>query len=134
MIVLASRTGCRLQLTPAQSPHKGIRNWIARINGEGIDAEVMCDEADWMPEYLSSFFGRLAADSSWRDEQTWRSAEGELSLSASHPKANTILVQATMNFRAPPVWTAEAEVEIDPGAFAQAADDLRREAERFPFR
>jgi len=93
----------------------------------------MFEEADWMPEFLPSFFVRLAADTGWKDEQTWHSAGGELRLAASHPKTNTVLVRATLSFQAPPLWTAEAEVEIDSGAFAQAADDLRREAERYPF-
>ena len=51
-------------------------------------------------------------------------AEG-LRLVISHPKANTMLVLASLALQAPPVWTVEAQIEMDPGAFGQAAKLIR---------
>ncbi|HEX6400571.1 MAG TPA: DUF6228 family protein [Actinomycetota bacterium] len=123
-IVLASRTGGALELTPAGPvDHGGVRHWMVHVRGEGLDARVHCSDADWLPEDLTSFFARLAEKSDRFGEEVWDSEE--LRLVISHPKANTMLVQATLALHAPPLWTVETQIEMDPGAFGQAAELIR---------
>ncbi len=123
-IVLASRTGGSLELTPAGTADDGRRRyWLVRVRGEGLDAQTRCSEADWLPEDLASFFARLAHETDTYEEDVWHSEE--LRLVISHPKANTMLIQANLVFQAPPVWTVEAQIEMDPGAFGQAAELIR---------
>ena len=123
-IVLASRTTGSLELTPAGTADDGRRRyWSVHLRGEGLDAQARCSEADWLPESLASFFGRLAGETDRQGEEVWHSEE--LRLVVSHPKANTMLVQATLALQAPPVWTVETQIEMDPGAFGQAAELIR---------
>ena len=42
-----------------------------------------------------------------------------------------MLVVATLAFQAPPVWTVEARIEMDPGAFDQAAEQIERASALF---
>jgi Family of unknown function (DUF6228) len=130
-VVFASRTGCRLELTLSPSPHTGLREWLVRATGEGLDARVTADEAGWFPEFLDSFLTRLAGAPT-SDEESWYSASSELRLTVSQPKENTVVVVATLSFEGPPLWTAEVVIELDPGAFDQAAAEARREAVRLP--
>ena len=130
-VVFASRTGCRLELTLAPSPHSGLREWHVRATGEGLDARIAAEEAGWFPEFLDSFLTRLAGAKT-SNEESWYSASHELRLTVSQPKANTVLIVATLSFQGPPLWTAEVVIELDPGAFEQAAAEARREAVRVP--
>lgn len=90
-IVLASRTGVWLELTPAGTAHEGrVRYWKVHLRAEGLDAHARCSDADWLPENLASFFGLLAEKTDLYGEEVWHSEE--LRLVISHPKTNSILV------------------------------------------
>jgi hypothetical protein len=67
---------------------------------------------------------RLAKDENWDEWQTWDNGEGEFKLRAAHPKTNTVIVTAQLFYQAPPLWTVEATMEMDPGAFAQIAAEV----------
>jgi hypothetical protein len=124
-IVLGSRTGGALEFTPTGAVDGGsVRYWMVHLRGEGLDARARCSDADWLPEDLASFFARLSERTDLYGEEVWHS--DELRLVISHPKANTMLVNAALAFQAPPLWTVEAQIEIDPGAFAQAAEQIVR--------
>jgi Family of unknown function (DUF6228) len=122
-VILASRTHGSLELTPDGTADDGRRRyWSVRLRGESLDAQVRCSEAHWLPESLASFFARLTGEPGSRSEETWHSEE--LRLTVSHPKENTMLVVAALAFQAPPMWTVEARIEMDPGAFGQAAEQI----------
>ncbi len=129
-IVLASRTSGSLELTPAGAVDEGsVRYWMVHVRGDGLDARTRCSDADWLPEVLASFFARLAERTDPYGDEVWYSEE--LRLVISHPKANTVLVNAALAFQAPPVWTVEAQIEMDPGAFGQAAEQIVRASAAF---
>ena len=130
-VVFASRAGIRLELTLAPSPYTGLREWLVRATGEGLDARVTAEEAGWFPEFLDSFLTRKAGAPT-SDEESWYSAPHELRLTVSQPKANTVVVVATLSFQGPPLWTTEIVIELDPGAFDQPAAEARQEAVRVP--
>lgn len=130
-VVCASRTGVRLELVPAPRPHDVGRGemptWKARLTGAGMDASVVCPEAGWEPQSLADFLGSLDEDRrGWEGERAWQSEEVELRLTARHNKTNTVVLMVVLEDGAPPRWRCEAELELDPGAFAQPAADARR--------
>ncbi len=92
-----------------------------------MDALVVCPEAGWEQRSLAEFLGSLDEDwRGWDGERAWQSEEAELRLTARHDKANTVVLAAALEDGAPPRWRCEAELELDPGVFAQLAADARR--------
>jgi len=129
-MVLASRTGVRLELTPATRPHDygaHMPTWLVRLAGPGLDASLLCPEAGWEPQLLAEFFEGLDHDwRGWDGERTWQSEEAELRLVATHDKTNTVLVSAVLEDGAPPRWSCRVQLEVDPGVFRQLAVEARR--------
>jgi Family of unknown function (DUF6228) len=130
-VVLASRTGIRLELAPTEHPHPevhdGLPAWQARLTGAGLDATHIAPEAGWEQQSLADYLSALDADwRGWDGERTWQSMEQELHLAATHDKRNTVVVRVTMEDGAPPRWRCESELELDPGAFRAAATAARK--------
>lgn len=132
-LVIASRTGTRLELTPAPRPHDvgtHMPAWLARLVGPGLEAILVCPEAGWEPHSLAHFLQGLDDDwRGWDGERIWQSEEAELRLSARHDKTNTVLMTVNLEDGAPPRWSCWAELELDPGVFRQLAIDAGQLAE-----
>ena len=128
-IIFASRSGIRMRLSLVESRYGDtVRDWLARVEGDDLDARVTFSEAGWLPEYLSTFLMRLAQDEGWDESQTWDNGEGEFQLRAARPETDTVVITAQLFYQAPPLWTVEATMEMDPGAFAQIAAEVHRAA------
>jgi Family of unknown function (DUF6228) len=130
-LVLASRTGVRLELVPAPWPYdvgeQRQPTWMAKLTGGGLDASVVCPEAGWAPQALAGFFATPDADwRGWDGDRIWRSEESELTLTARHDKVSTVLVTAAIEDGTPPRWLCEAVLEVDPGVFIALSGDARR--------
>jgi hypothetical protein len=102
--------------------------WQAQLVGSGLEATVICAQADWQPPpSLAEFLADLDANSQgWEGDRSWVSSEGELRLTARHDKTNTVLVDVEMDQAAPPGWRCTAELELSPGVFRGMAADARR--------
>lgn len=122
----------RLELHPLDGlpdAGPGMPTWRAVLGGRGLDAELTFAEAGWEPSSLADFLTRIAAGGrAWQGERTWRSAEAELRMTVLHDAINTVLVRVELEDGAPPHWRCEAELEVDPGAFQQFAEDISRPA------
>jgi len=130
-VVFASRTGARLELSPAPWPYEDPDGnsrwycWQARLTGRGLDASLICPEERWMPQSLADFLAGLDEDwRGWPGERSWGTEE--LTLTARHEKENTVVIQVVLEDGAPPRWSCRAELELDPGVFRQLAADARR--------
>jgi hypothetical protein len=128
--VFGSRTDVRLELRPVLRPHGSeapeLPSWQVHLTGRGLSAVLDVEEAGWEPTSLADFLGALARDwRGWDGEREWQSAEAELRLTARHDKTNTVLVTVEIEEGAPPRWRCEAELELEPGAFHQLAEDVR---------
>ena len=101
--------------------------WKARLTGEGLDATVICPEAEWQPQRLAEFLAALDEDwRGWQGERVWQSGEAELRLTARHNKKNTVIVTVDLEAGAPPRWSCQAELQLDPGCFRELVADARR--------
>lgn len=130
-VVFASRTGVRLELVPAPWPYRddahAMPTWAARLSGNGLEVTLVCPEAGWRPQFLADFLASLDEDwRGWDGERVWESGESELKLIARHDKTNTVVIGVVLREGAPPRWTCQADLELDPGCFRALAADARR--------
>ena len=137
-VVFASRTGVRLELSPrAFYPYPDLRRllprWHAGLIGTGVNASLVCDEADWaqpLADYLADLSERWRG---WDGERGWQSedAEFQLQLTAIHDKRNTVHLHVAIE-HARENWHCDAELELEPGVLEQLAADVRRLSHRSP--
>jgi hypothetical protein len=129
-VTIAGRNGVRLEFRPvvnrvADHPDQ-LPRWRVSLVGPGVSAEVEAPEASWEPQSLADFLGDVARDwRGWDGERAWQSEETELRLTVRHNRINTVLMQVELEDGAPPRWRCETELELDPGAFQQLAEDAR---------
>jgi hypothetical protein len=133
-LILASRSGRRLELTPVRRPYAEGRgelpSWEAHVVGPGLDAKVMFNEEAWQVEFLADFLAKLApAWRGWAGEWIWRSVEGELGLVATHNGTNTVLLAVELVDGAPARWRVDTELDFDPGALNAMGAEARRLSE-----
>jgi hypothetical protein len=95
------------------------------LTRKGLTASVIFHEADWAGASLADFLEDLdEAWRGWEGEKLWGSMDGELRLTVTHPKKNTVLVGVVLDECEG--WRCEAEIEVDPGVFRQPAAEARR--------
>lgn len=100
--------------------------WEARLSAPSLDASALVTEARWEPQTLADFLTGLAREAGgWDGERVWRSQDAELTLTATHPHRNTVKLVAELESD-PPIWSAHAELELDPGVFAHLGEVARQ--------
>jgi hypothetical protein len=127
---IVSRFGdTTLRITPMRHPwdtETTQPSWDMQLTGPELDVSSRYIEDPESPQTLVGFCEELATShKGWDGEKTWRSAGGDVQLSARHDQINTTIVTATLTGGVVPRWTALCEIHVDPLRFDQVAKNLR---------
>jgi hypothetical protein len=130
-LILASRyDGVMLELTPAPHPFDGefaeLPTWEAHLTAAGLDAVLVCPEAD-AEQTLADYFAALyETRMGWDGERSWSSQADGMRLTAVHDQINTVHMKIALEGGGvEPRWHSVADVYLDPGVFQQLSANAR---------
>ncbi|MCU0648862.1 MAG: DUF6228 family protein [Gemmatimonadaceae bacterium] len=103
------------------------------LTGDYLLAELVANDlaasvrvGTFMSHGIAQLFDDMAASwRGWSGAKTWRSLEGELSLSAEMDKAGHVEITAELQAGAPAVWSTSLRLYIEAGQLERLAQHAR---------
>ncbi len=127
MIIKCLRSSTELRLSEDEGLRKsdGSESYLVTIKGENLDASLKVYAFDPMNKGLDRFLNKIAEQwRGWKNEEKWRSLEGEFALVCKHDGVGHIDIEATLY--SPGSWTVRNTFHVVAGELDQIASDAKR--------